>query len=144
MMWSIVRWLLALIVGVYFAANAMLAKALIDFKLNGVRPDTASRHWAPVLTDMGGAQSAIWLVGVALYGVAAVMLAMGRRGAFYAYMVGVACDFANWRTMTTHPSYSAVFGPGQAEKDAAIFVVLLIFAGVIWVVDRRAGRPSPA
>jgi hypothetical protein len=138
MMWRLIRWMLALIVGLYFIANAVLAKALIDFKLNGVRPDAASHFWAPVLADMGGVQSAIWLVGVMLYGVSAVMLALGRRGAVYAYGVAVACDFANWRMMMTHPSYTAVFGPGQAEKDTAIFVVLLIFGGVVWVVDRRA------
>ncbi len=132
----LVRWLVALLVGLYFLANAVLARALIDFKLNGVRPDPASHHWAPVLADMGGAQSTLWLLGVALYGAAALLLALGRRGAAYAYAGAVVCDFVNWRLMMIHPSYSTVFGPGQAEKDAAIFVVLLIFGGVVWTLER--------
>ncbi len=140
MLWRLIRWLLALIVGVYFIANAVLARALIDFKLNGVRPDPASHHWAPLLADMGGVQSAVWIAGVALYGVTVGLLIAGRRGAVFAYAAAVACDFANWRLMMLHPSYGVVFGPGQAEKDTAIFVVLSILGGVIWLLDRRASR----
>ncbi len=135
-----VRYILAGLIGLYFAANAVLARALIDFKLNGVRPDAASHRWAPVLADMAVWQSAIWLVGVALYGVAAGMLGFRRRGARYAYAGGVACDFVNWQLMMTHPSYTGLFGVGQAWRDTAIFVVLFLVGVFVWRIDRALPR----
>ena len=127
--------MLAALIGVYFVANAVLAKALIDFKLNGVRPNPASHRWAPVLADMGGAQSALWLTGVALYGAAAMMLALRRHGARYAFVGGVALDFLNWRVMMIHPSYGVLFGPGAAGRDTAVFVILTVVAALVWWVD---------
>ena len=139
---SVLRYILAVSIGLYFAANAVLAKALIDFKLNGVRPDPASHRWAPVLGDMGGVQSALWLTGVALYGAAAVMLAVRRRGARYAFAGAVALDALNWRMMMTHPSYTALFGPGAAGRDTMVFAVLAIAGALIWWVDRPRGRKA--
>jgi hypothetical protein len=140
MVWRIARWLLVVLLGLYFAANAVLARALIDFKLNGVRPDAASHHWAPLLTDMGPAQSVMWLTGVALYGAAAVMLALRRRGAVFAYAGGVLFDFLNWRMLMTHASYIQVFGPGQEAKDRLIFIGLVVLGGAFWFLERRAPR----
>ena len=133
---KVLRYILAVLVGLYFAANAVLAKALIDFQLNGVRPDPASHRWAPALGDMGGVHSALWLFGVALYGSAALMLAFRQRGARYVFVGGVALDFLNWRMMMTHASYDALFGPGAAGRDTVVFIVLAVVAALVWWVDR--------
>ena len=139
---SALRYILAALIGLYFTANVVLAKALIDFKLNGVRPDAASHRWAPVLSDMGGVQSALWLFGVALYGAAAAMLTFRRPGARYVFLGGVALDFLNWRMMMTHPSYAALFGSGAAERDTGVFVILAFVAVAVWWVDRPRARKA--
>jgi hypothetical protein len=135
---TILRWLTALVVGIYGLMNVPPAGGVLLRKLGFDVPE-AMRKYNELMDNVSWPHEALWLLVIVFYVTAAVRLGAAWGGALYFWALAFVGDLVLAAWISRNPAYAATFAPGE-RNSAYIGLAVMAVAGVMvwWLEYRRA------
>ena len=159
---AFIRWILALLTVAYALFNGIAPVSTALYKLQTDWPagwaaaqkalsfpgfslgGAGTNRFTPLMDATNWLQVAMWLLADLLYLIAAIRM-IGTRGssAFSTFALALLLDVATWLTFKRLPIYNQIFSTNDQQQVLAIFGVLAVIGGLVWLTRRKRGRARP-
>ncbi|MFT3837562.1 MAG: hypothetical protein QM723_11255 [Myxococcaceae bacterium] len=135
----IVRWLLAILIGINAVTGSVSAVMALSAKL-GARAHIPTRLLSFYLT-LSGWTVAAWLASMVIFAVS-IWLLLARKKTLFTYTTAFALDLLVFVLQLSNPDYGLTFTDAHRRLTIFVFVVLTAIGVVIDWLDMRATAPT--
>lgn len=132
------RWVLAILLALYAAGDALNAAYITSLKFGWTRPKGAMARMAPIADSASVLQLALGWAAIVIFFAVALRLVQ-RKQSLDLYAIGFFLSLASWLMFRLGDAYDRVFGRFDRHFDYVLIAVMLMFGLAIWLIERANG-----